>query len=35
MSSLVGYKGCYRKGEFSKDGLSWEKDLELTYKRVE
>jgi hypothetical protein len=23
------------KGELSKDGLSWEKDLELTYKRVE
>lgn len=23
------------KGEYSKDGLSWEKDLELTYKRVE
>jgi hypothetical protein len=23
------------KGELSKDGLSWEKDLDLTYKRVE
>lgn len=23
------------KGELSKDGLSWEKDLNLTYKRVE
>ncbi len=22
------------KGELSKDGSSWEKDLELTYKRV-
>ena len=23
------------KGELSKDGISWEKDLDLTYKRVE
>ena len=23
------------KGEMSKDGLSWEKDLDLTYRRVE
>jgi hypothetical protein len=22
------------KGELSKDGLSWEKDLDVTYKRV-
>ncbi len=23
------------KGELSRDGISWEKDLDLTYKRVE
>ena len=31
----VGANTIIAKGELSKDGLSWEKDLDLTYTRVE
>lgn len=30
-----GGNTIFGKGELSKDGLSWEQDLDLTYKRVE